>query len=130
MIARFAKIFIISLVLSTSAFAKHLTWAEVDSNQKYFLSQPIVFTNEITIVTETAFDWLGADQAGEAPVLVYRFQATSCEFPESSHDMVLLQPHENPTNHDNSVGVVLHPDCIIDIYVEGRDYLNPSIFHL
>ncbi len=115
--------------ISSGAAENVYPWSEIYSESIYKLNVPLIFNEQDSILKDTLFELINSGSDSSAPVFILQMQAQQCAIPQLSSEMILVNPVENSTNLDFSVGVQLHPDCIIDIYVEGKNYFDPSLFY-
>lgn len=113
------------LLLSLTASAEILQWADLELDQKIILNQEILFAQEgLVIPAETEFtteDFIGLP----IDVELYQVKMKKCAFPSETAEMILLEPYQK---NDRSVGITLKENCVLEIFVELKDLYSNSLF--
>lgn len=113
------------LLLSFTAAAEVLQWADLELDQKLTLNQEILFLNEgLVIPAGTVMeieDLIGLP----IDVELYQVKMKKCAFPSKTAEMILLEPYQK---NDRSVGITLKENCVLEIFVELKDLYSNSLF--
>ncbi len=136
------SIFVVSLLFLiniSSVFADELAarapiaWQNLESGLSYTLLQDIVWPVGPRPVYPrfergSRFSFVSAEGLGSVPVILVRVQAARCPDPTARAEMMLVQPVTVPVDpaNDRRVGVALETHCIVEIFVENKDYSQLS----
>lgn len=129
---------LITLFLScASAFAstgagKADTWYDFELGDALSLTQDIALPGirgeSIALPTGEVFILDEVIPLTGISVVDYKFTQKNCAHADWESDMELILPSENPPSSKAEVGVIYHPDCKLEILVEGKDLMKPSFF--
>jgi hypothetical protein len=119
--------FIISLILtclSYSSYAAPLSWSELAEGSKYKLSKKIVFQivdSEVSFPKDTQLKLIETSELSMIKVHLYKYEILNCSKRTIESDLELIQSSKNV-----SVGVNLAKKCILEVFVELKDYKTKS----
>lgn len=107
-----------------------LNWADLNKSEPVDLATDVAMSESLVLKKGTRFEFREAMPLDHIPVTVLELQAQDCPFPEAEAEMVLIDPrHESERDSlDRSVGVMLYKNCLVEVYVETRDYPTKSFF--
>ncbi len=108
-------------LISTSVFAETLQWNDMELYKRYTLTQDITFENGIEFKAGEKFDMLDFI-AGGVPVAYFEMHYADCQNPYATADMILVDV--GPT----VIGAQLYEGCNLGVFVEFKDFFNPSAF--
>lgn len=122
------KLFLLlSLVLSTSAFAGSVEWSDLEMEGLYSLKQDVVFENGISFKAGEQFHMVDLI-AGEIPVIYFEMYHAGCTDYAATADLILVNIPQ-PDRKDVVVGAQLYEGCNLGFYIEPRDYYSQSLFN-
>lgn len=107
-----------------------LNWADLYRSRPVDLTMDVAFSELVVLKQGTRFEFREAMPLDHIPVTVLELQATDCPFPEAEAEMILVDPRPESERDqlDRSVGVMLYKNCLLEVYVETRDYPTKSFF--
>ncbi len=120
------KKLILSLVILFSSQLLALDWYDFELGTTFKLDKEIVFAKEgITLKKGEHFQ---LDDIITLPisVSVFQFEVNNCPGENVSTEMIIIDPTFNAG--DPSVGVQLQEGCLLEVYVELKDYFTKSLF--
>lgn len=103
--------------------AKPINWIEIPYGKNLRLSEDLSF-NGIYFPKGAEFEWNDQLSGGDVPVVLQVLVAKACAYKEIEVDDMFLV---GPESHQ--VGVTMSPDCAVEFYIEGRDFVGPSLFY-
>jgi len=129
---------LITLFLScASAFASTGTgnadtWYDFELGDALSLTQALALPGlrgeSIALPTGEVFILDEVTELSGISVVNYMFTQKNCAHADWESDMEIILPAENSPNSRAEVGVIYHPDCKLEIFVEGKDLMKPSFF--
>lgn len=118
--------FIIIVTLFINSIYANLIWNDISFDQKIFLNQEIFFEKEqIKLSKETVFILKDQFPLEQIKVEFFKFKLKKCSNPNIETEMILIDPKQKD---DNSVGVQITKDCILEVFVEFKDLYDQSFF--
>lgn len=63
------------------------------------------------------------------PLVHFTMRDLLCENPDLSTELELFNPEPENTAEDKSIGVQMHPGCLLEVIVESKYYYDRSIFY-
>lgn len=112
---------VISLLLSTSAFAANLQWNDIDLYKRYTLTQDITFDNGASFKAGQEFEVLDFI-AGGVPVAWFEMHSVECKNVDQTAEMILVDVGSTV------IGAELYEGCNIGLFVELKDFFKESSF--
>lgn len=123
------KLFLsVAMLFSMNVFAEGLEWSDLELNQNYFLTQNILFTNDVMASAGNKYILTDKIPGGAGfPYMYFEFQTLDCKTPEIGPETGehILQDH-NGRNY--KIMTRMDKDCQLSVYVHGSKYYEQSLF--
>jgi hypothetical protein len=110
--------------MSLSSIAATLNWSDLVEGSKYKLSKKINFQNidsNISFPKNTQLKLIETSELSMIKVHLYKYQILNCRHETVESDLELVK-----SSREVSVGVNLVKRCILEIFVELKDYQTKS----
>ena len=113
-------------LFSTISTAKSIDWNTLKVGDKYALDKRIEFQindSKIEFNKNTTVELLEASELSMIKVHLFKYKISECSQKNIESDLELVESSE-----DTSVGVNLVKDCVLEVFVELKDYKTKSLF--
>lgn len=115
------KTIILSIILFSNQLLA-LEWYDFEIEKSYVLKSDIFFEKEEINLKKGNHFKLFEIISLPMQVSIFQFEVGNCSAPDISTEMIIVD------SFDSRVGVQLQVNCILEIYVELKDYFTESLF--
>lgn len=120
------KVFFAVIMMSVLAKADSLMWNDLEIGPKYEFVMSVPVSPEVTFEKDHPFV-LEEVFFSSLPLVHFTFKDLLCTDMQRQSELELFNPEpENPVE-DKSIGVLLHPNCLLEVIVESKYYYGHSI---
>lgn len=120
----------ILLISSSSLFAQNIKWADLVESKIYKIDREIRLSYDKTSFVINANDDLKLLDFKPLPminVFLAELKILSCADPSFASEMILVEVNQ-PGGEPVSVGMDMAKKCVLEIFLEKKDYSAVSVF--
>ncbi|AGH95305.1 hypothetical protein [Pseudobdellovibrio exovorus] len=120
------KVFFAVMMMSMIAQAEGLMWNDLEIGPKYELMMSVPVSAEVTFEKDHPFV-LEDVFYSSLPLVHFTFKDLLCTDMQRQSELELFNPEPENLVEDKSIGVILHPNCLLEVIVESKYYYGTSI---
>ncbi len=125
----FRVAFLVLIVASVSTQARSIKWADLVESRTYKLDRELVLSynkNSYKVEANEELRLLDFRPLSMINVFLAEFKILNCSKNEFSSEMILTNV-DQPSGQEISVGVDMAEKCILEVFIEKKDYNAVSI---